>query len=74
MRKLFGKSTPNGEVINDSDDVMNYLIEAAGVVTITGKAFQRDGYLRLMFHHEDETITGGLIAAKNPLENHTIWQ
>ncbi|MCI5065052.1 aminotransferase class I/II-fold pyridoxal phosphate-dependent enzyme [bacterium] len=67
VRELFGRKTESGDTIENSDDLMNYLIEEAGVVGVTGTAFERDGYLRFMFHIDDETIREGLTAAKEAI-------
>lgn len=60
----FGKRTPGGEVIRNADDVAEYLIREAGVVTASGRAFMQDGFLRLSFAVPEEEIVGGMHAAK----------
>ncbi len=64
VRQAFGKTTPNGRVLHDSNEVAEYLVTDAGVVTASGSGFMQDGYLRLSFATPDETITAGMAAAK----------
>jgi aspartate aminotransferase len=63
-RKAFGRTTPAGQVLRTSDDVATYLIREAGVVTASGSGFMQDGYLRLSFATPDDTIRGGMRAAR----------
>ncbi len=46
---LFGKKTPQGKVINDSNDVSTYLIEQAHVAVVAGSAFGIEGYFRISY-------------------------
>jgi len=64
VRKAFGRTTPAGQVLRTSDDVATYLIREAGVVTASGSGFMQDGYLRLSFATPDDTIRGGMRAAR----------
>jgi aspartate/methionine/tyrosine aminotransferase len=54
VRGLFGGS------IRNSTDLAAYLLEEAGVVTISGIEFGRDGYLRLSYATPIEGIEEGL--------------
>ncbi len=63
VRGCFGRTTPAGKVLRTSDDVVEYLLAAAGVVTASGAAFMRDGFLRISFAVGDEQIVGGVRAA-----------
>ncbi len=63
VRALFGKKTPEGRPIASSDDLADYLIREAGVVTGSGQAFMQDGFLRITFAVPDEEIVGGIRAA-----------
>lgn len=67
VRQAFGRTTPQGQVLRTSDDVSAYLIQAGGVVTASGSGFMQDGYLRLSFAAPDETITGGMRAAREAM-------
>lgn len=64
VRGAFGKRTPDGTVLRNSDDVAEYLILTAGVVTASGTGFMQDGYLRLSFATPDEHIVEGMQAAR----------
>lgn len=63
----FGRRTPQGEVLNNSDDVAAYLVRRAGVVTASGHAFHQNGYLRLSFAVSDDEIREGMAAAREAL-------
>lgn len=69
VRGAFGKKTPSGDVLNNSDDVAQYLTLEHGVITASGSGFFHDGYLRLSFHNSAETIDGGMRAAKVAFES-----
>jgi aspartate aminotransferase len=67
VRGLLGKRTPSGRVLRDSDDVTRYLLKQAGVVVASGAGFFCDGYLRLCFATPEETVVGGMRAAREAL-------
>ncbi len=67
VRETFGKKTPDGGVLRSSDDVAEYLIRNAGVVTASGCGFMQDGYLRVSFATPDEDIVEGVRAAAQAL-------
>lgn len=69
VRNCFGKRTPDGTVLANSDDVMTYLVRSAGVVTASGLGFMQDGYLRLSFATPDDEIVAGMRAANAALRN-----
>lgn len=64
VTQAFGRRTPDGKVLGDSDDVAAYLCESAGVVTASGCGFMQDGYLRLAFDIPDEEIAVGMAGAQ----------
>jgi aspartate aminotransferase len=68
VRGTFGKSTPDGRVINTSDDLASYLIAEVGVVAASGSAFMWDGYMRFCFATPDETIVEGMAGVRKALE------
>ena len=68
VRPAFGKRTPQGRRIEGSDVLSRYLVQSEGVVTASGAAFMQDGYLRLSFATEEETIREGMAAARRALE------
>lgn len=67
VRGCFGRRTPQGEVLRDSDDVARHLVTAGGVVTASGVGFMQDGYLRLSFAVDEQTIRDGMAAARRVL-------
>ena len=69
VRRTLGMTTPDGSLIRTSDDLAEYLVREAGVVTGSGSAFMQDGYLRVSFATPDDHITQGLVAAAT---SHTL--
>lgn len=67
VRGAFGKRTPDGGRLKSSDDVAEYLVRSAGVVTLSGNAFMQEGFLRLSFATPDEHIVAGVRAAAQAL-------
>ncbi|MEQ1789459.1 MAG: pyridoxal phosphate-dependent aminotransferase [Rickettsiales bacterium] len=49
MKKLIGKKTSQGKIINNSDDLCEYLLDEALVATVSGSAFGMDGYFRISY-------------------------
>lgn len=49
VKTLFGKKTPNGDVIKDADDLCMYLLNDAHVSTVTGRAFGEPDCIRMSF-------------------------
>ncbi|RMG40478.1 MAG: aminotransferase class I/II-fold pyridoxal phosphate-dependent enzyme [Candidatus Dadabacteria bacterium] len=69
ISKVFGMKTPNGIVLNNSDDVAEFLLRDYGVATLSGSAFLHDGFLRLCFHIPKEEIEKGLQATRMAFES-----
>ncbi|RMG41573.1 MAG: aminotransferase class I/II-fold pyridoxal phosphate-dependent enzyme [Candidatus Dadabacteria bacterium] len=69
VREAFGKKTPSGEILKNSDDVANYLTRDYGVLTGSGMGFLQNGYLRLCFATPDETIIEGMAQARKAFES-----
>jgi aspartate aminotransferase len=67
VRSVFGKRAPDGLPLESSDDVAEYLVRAAGVLTLSGRAFMQEGYLRVSFAAPDEQIVDGVRAAADAL-------
>ena len=67
VRETFGKKTPTGDRIGNSDDLSRYLVEQEGIVTASGNAFLQNGFLRLSFATEEQTIRDGMAAARRAL-------
>ncbi len=68
VRRCFGRKTPDGETLDGSVGLAEYLIRAAGVVTAPGSAFMQEGYLRISFAVPPEEIVAGVRAAATALE------
>ncbi|HYF51381.1 MAG TPA: aminotransferase class I/II-fold pyridoxal phosphate-dependent enzyme [Planctomycetota bacterium] len=67
VRGCFGRRTPQGKVLQTSDDVAEYLLTSAGLITASGSGFMQDGYLRLSFATPDAHITEGMRATRKAL-------
>lgn len=52
--------TPAGEILADSSALARYLLEEALVAVIPGKAFFRDGFIRLSFASSDDKVKNGI--------------
>ena len=55
--RLFGRTTPDGQVIDDDVQLSAYLLDQAGVAVVPGIAFGLPGYFRLSFATSHEHIT-----------------
>ncbi len=67
VRRCFGMWTPDGILLRGSDEVANYLLTSAGVVTASGIGFMQNGYLRLSFTAPEEQIVEGMQAVRRAL-------
>jgi aspartate aminotransferase len=56
---LFGRHTP-GHTLKTSTDVVDYLLEAAGVALVPGEGFGDDRHLRLSYAASMEELEQGL--------------
>jgi aspartate aminotransferase len=59
---FFGKTTPEGEVINTADDLCIYLLNTAHVSTVTGEAFGNSECIRISYAASEEELN---LACKN---------
>jgi aspartate aminotransferase len=57
----FGKKTPNGHLIENADQLAEYLVERVRVVTVPGTAFGTNQHIRLSYACAMEDLTKGLI-------------
>jgi aspartate aminotransferase len=55
--KLFGRKTPAGKIINNSDDVADYLLEEALVAVQPGTAFGMNGFFRVSYATNENILT-----------------
>lgn len=53
---LFGKTTPNGDVIKNASDLAMYLLIEAHVACVAGSAFGAPDYIRMSYATSDENI------------------
>ena len=60
MKAYYGKTTPAGEKINNSDDLCMYLLNTAHVSTVTGSAFGDGDCIRLSFANSMSNIEKAL--------------
>jgi aspartate aminotransferase len=67
VKSYFGKKTPDGDVINNADDLCMYLLNKAHVSTVTGSAFGEPDCIRISFANKIENIEKGLQRIKNAL-------
>ncbi len=67
VRECLGKKTPSGKILNNSDDISEYLCIDGGVIAASGTGFMQDGYLRLSFATPEEDIIEGMAAARKAL-------
>ena len=47
--QLFGLKTPKGSVVNNSNELAEYLLEEGGVAVVPGIAFGAEGYFRISY-------------------------
>jgi aspartate aminotransferase len=59
VNQYFGKKTPQGELINNADELSMYLLNDAHVSTVTGSAFGEPDCLRISFANKLENIQKG---------------
>jgi aspartate aminotransferase len=60
VKAYYGKTTPSGEKINNSDDLCMYLLNTAHVSTVTGSAFGDGDCIRLSFANSMTNIEKAL--------------
>ncbi|MFT6077046.1 MAG: aspartate aminotransferase [Myxococcota bacterium] len=53
---LFGKKSPDGKVIKDSNDFASYLLENALVAVVPGIAFGSEGFFRISYAASDDFL------------------
>ncbi|CAN5230687.1 pyridoxal phosphate-dependent aminotransferase [soil metagenome] len=65
VKNYFGKKTPEGNIIENADDLCMYLLNSAHVSTVTGKAFGAPECIRLSFANSSKNIEEGFSRIKN---------
>ncbi len=59
--EIFGKQTPTGEIINNSNDLGKYLIEQGNVAVVPGIAFGMEGYFRISYATSMDVLEKGCL-------------
>ncbi|MCE3255526.1 MAG: aspartate aminotransferase [Rickettsiaceae bacterium] len=57
---LFGKKTPDGKIIKDSNDFASYLLESALVAVVPGIAFGAEGFFRISYAASEEFLKNAM--------------
>ena len=60
VSSYFGKQAPNGEIINNTDDLCMYFLNTAHVSVVTGRAFGEPNCIRISFATSTANIHKGL--------------
>jgi aspartate aminotransferase len=53
---LFGRTTPKGQKINNSEDLCRYFLEEALVAAVHGSAFGSEGYFRISYATSEKAL------------------
>jgi len=65
---FFGKKTPEGGVIENSNDFCGYLLQEARVAVVPGSAFGAEGYFRFSYAVSEEILTKASHRIKEAVE------
>ncbi len=65
---LFGKKTPDGKIINNSNDFVIYLLEQVYLAVVDGTAFGVEGFFRISYATSDEQLRKGCELMKKACE------
>ncbi len=57
--RLFGKKTPQGKVLCDSNDVAGYFMDQVYVAVVAGSSFGVDGYFRISYATSEVNLVEG---------------
>ena len=57
---LFGKKTPKGEVIKNSNDFASYILEEALVAVVPGIAFGAEGFFRISYAASEDFLKNSM--------------
>ena len=69
VSSYFGKKTPEGNLIENADDLCMYFLHKANVSVVTGKAFGEPKCIRMSFAVNTQNIEKGFAKIKNALES-----
>jgi len=67
VKSYFGKKTPAGNTIHNSDELCMYLLNDAHVSTVSGMAFGEENCIRLSFANSIQNIEKGFAKIKKAL-------
>jgi aspartate aminotransferase len=67
VKSYFGKKTPTGNIIHNTDDLSMYLLNDAHVSTVSGMAFGEENCIRLSFANSIQNIEKGFSKIKKAL-------
>ncbi|WJD65159.1 pyridoxal phosphate-dependent aminotransferase [Pseudomonas kurunegalensis] len=56
VERLLGRAAPGGAVLNSDSDLANYLLEAFGLSSVPGQAFNAPGFIRLSIAASDADL------------------
>ncbi len=71
VHAYFGKTSPEGNRIDNADEMCMYLLNTAHVSVVTGKAFGEENCIRISFANSVENIREGLSKMKKALASLT---
>lgn len=66
---LIGKSTPSGDIINNSSDLCEYFLLEANVALVEGSAFGMENHIRLSYATSQEELTEAVSRIKEAVNN-----
>ena len=69
VSSYFGKKSPEGNVIENADDLCMYFLHTAHVSVVTGKAFGEPKCIRMSFAVNIQNIEKGFAKIKNALQS-----
>lgn len=67
VKSYFGKKTPAGNIIHNTDELSMYLLNDAHVSTVSGMAFGEENCIRLSFANSIQNIEKGFAKIKKAL-------
>jgi len=67
VKAYLGKTTPEGNKINEAMDLCLYILSDAHVSTVPGDAFGVPGYIRISFAASDENLVKAMTNIKASL-------
>lgn len=68
VASLYGKTTPQGDIIEDSSDLALYFLSEAHVAVVAGEAFGAPDCIRLSFAASEEELTRALLQIKEAVQ------